>query len=259
MLNGKYAQISQDACGILKSNDSIKWSGIFTDSVESCAVYVFEGQEAVVMCHDSGQMSIDNIVEIVSKFGPIKGVKVLRHASNAFHSHEDRKYSICKRLNFSASCVEEIFSSYDTFAAVYDKNKSLRATRNENPASAEPPPDIAYRWAVAKLNNAYIEPKSTTLPGNLQFNGDCYLPALKPILTLPEIMKIVEQQPQFFFMNLSVLLLAHEEDVLVLPARLLDFSKSHGITKNEWINDVSLQTKAFAQFKAQSLHTAERQ
>ncbi|WP_313234020.1 hypothetical protein [Delftia acidovorans] len=256
MFNKKYAQISQDACGIVKNGKPNEWIGLFTDSVESCAVYVFEGQYSAIMCHDSGQMSLDKIVEIVSQVGPVQRVQIIRHLSNSFHSHENRKYSLCEKLDFSALDVDELYCAQMPFTAVYDGTQRLHATVNENPALAEPPPDIALRWAVAKLNNAFIPSNSQMLPGNLQFDGEFYLPALKPIFTLQEILRIVEKEPKFFFMNLSVLLRAHKDSALVLPDKLLEFSKAFKITENGWSNDANLQKTAFGLFKTQGFLTA---
>ncbi len=210
----KYAHIAQDACGFLKIDESNQWAGLFTDNVESCSIHVFECGNAVVMCHDSGQMSIEGIAEVVSQAGNVERVQILKYAGN--HFPNDRRALFSKKLKFSALNVDEISCPWMPFTAIYDSEQKLRAVKNGLPIGAESPSDIAYRWAVAKLNNAFIPMNSQSLPGNLQFDGYCYLPALKPVIALQDILKMVEAQPQFFFMNLSVLLLADRDDAVKL-------------------------------------------
>lgn len=246
----KYAHIAQDACGLLKIVESNQWVGLFTDNVESCSIYVFECENAVVMCHDSGQMSIEGIAEVVSQAGNVERVQILKHARN--HSHNDIRHRelLSEKLEFSALNVDEISCPWMPFTAIYDSEQRLRAVENGLPIGAESPSDIAYRWAVAKLNNAFIPTNSQSLPGNLQFDGYCYLPALKPVIALQDILKMVEAQPQFLFMNLSVLLLADRDDAVKLPEPVRAFAHAYRITPSGW-SILSDQKVAFESFRRQ--------
>ena len=249
----KYAHIVQDACGLLKIDESNQWVGLFTDDVESCSIYVFESGNSVVMCHDSGQMKIESIAEVVSKAGNVEHVQILKYAENNFDNdrwHARRREELLRQLKLTSRNVDEILCPWRSFTAIYDIEKRLRAVENRLPIGAESPPDIAYRRAVAKLNNAFIPKNSQILPSNLQFDGDQYLPALEPVKNLQKILEMVEEQPRYLFMNLAVLLGADCVGAVKLPEPVRAFARDYRITPREFPNDNDQQELAFKLFRA---------
>lgn len=247
----KYAHISQDACGILTIDDTEEWTGLFTDNIESCLIYVFECEKAAVMCHDSGQMSVKEIAEIVSKNGKVNHVHILHQTRKSSANEVHRRRLLSENLSFSVLDITQLTCSHKTFAAIYNKEQKLCAIKNEIPTVVESPSDIAYRWAVAKLNNAFIKKNSQNLPGNLQFDGEKYLPPLKPIDELKNIIKIIEVEPAFIFMNLSVILLAERDGVIELPEPIRAFAHSYRITPDGWPS-LANQEAAYELFKKQN-------
>jgi len=49
MTDKRYAHVTQDALGVVTKNANGSWTGLVTDGVESCAVYVFECESGVAM------------------------------------------------------------------------------------------------------------------------------------------------------------------------------------------------------------------
>lgn len=116
-------------------------------------------------------MAIEGIAEVVSQAGKVEHVQILKHAKNQSPDDIRRWALLREKLRFSALNTDEISCPWMPFTAIYDGERRLRAVKNRLPAGAESPPDIAYRWAVAKLNNAFIPTNSQSLPNNLQFDG----------------------------------------------------------------------------------------
>lgn len=233
MSNVKYAHIAQDASGLLLEGSGAPWVGLVTDHVESCVIYCFECEHGVIMCHDSGQLAIDDIVATVSKAGPVKGVKTLRYAGLKVEQFSARLDKLRERLNVPGLSVDEITCPSIPFVAIYTAETGLWAATSL-PEGTQSPEDIPYRWAVAKLNNAFIPANAQSLPANLQFDGNNYLPALGPLTSLEKVLAMIGEQPKFFFMNLSVLVGAAEARVLEVPKRILAFASAYGVTAKGW-------------------------
>lgn len=72
---GKCIEITQDAAGFCLYDGNI--TGIFTQDIESCVVIIVNYELGFLMIHDSGQLEIQCVIELVKNYGRIIKVEVI--------------------------------------------------------------------------------------------------------------------------------------------------------------------------------------
>lgn len=232
-----YAHVAQDACGILTANTPAAWAGLTTDRVETCIVYCFVCEGGVAMVHDSGQLAVAGIAEAVAPLGKVTSVKALMSTyalAQMSKLHDRRRRALAELLNFSELDVHGDATPQKTFAAAYHRDSGRQSAHPALLKETASPADIAYRWVVAKLNYTFMETDAQNLPTDIQFDGTGYCPTRGPIHSLEDVLQVIAAQPQYFFMNLSVLLEAEQAGIHKLPEPLLAYAAAHGVRPGDF-------------------------
>lgn len=186
------------------------------------------------MSHDSLQMKFEDIVDVVSALGTVKGIKVLRSAMQHDARHDKRLRALCQQLKVSELDVERLSSPRHPFVAVYDLIDRRLRDVGALPEGTVSPTDIAYRNALAKLNYTFMASNAQNLPANVQFRDDDYLPVPHPLFSLAEVLARMAVEPTYFFMNLSVLLEAHSAKVYELPEPIMTLARAINVRPGSW-------------------------
>lgn len=223
MLFDGYVEIGQDGVGIIETKDDAE--GLFTYKIESCLIEIFVCAKATILIHDSKQLKLSQIEKLVKKYGTITKVIFVRR-KNYDGRHDERMKKLVK---MAGTRNEVLVSPFEPFAVACSKQGAVKILPHNVPEGVRQIPESAQREAVCEVNNCFLEHNAQNLPIDIQYvKGEFCAPRAidKP---LPELLKILQVQPQFFFMNLAVLGNAHAHGVLELPEYLLALYERHEI------------------------------
>lgn len=224
-----YVEITQDSIGIVElSNESVQ--GIYTGGIQCCLVMVFKCANATVLIHDSGQLEIDSLVELLSEYGDVKSLTVAFGPElNAQHFNQ-RLQVITSSIGFVGDIIQ-VPTPLSEFAFLYNIDGSSECISNHYPDSVVAIPYKNLRMSCIELNNFFLEPRSQKLQPSIQYRNGIYQEEFGLDYTLNEMLKILKEQPDFFFPNLAFLEKAHGLNLICLPSELLEIAQNNNVSK----------------------------
>lgn len=80
-------EIMQDCAGVIEHSNKIA-SGFYTDGIEDCLVTAYTCDSATVFVHDSGQLSVNNICDLVKRYGTVKKIVAFFWNQQNYERHE---------------------------------------------------------------------------------------------------------------------------------------------------------------------------
>nr|WP_313657937.1 hypothetical protein [Achromobacter ruhlandii] len=212
-------EICQDGAGVIEVG-SDKAKGFFTTGVENCIVTIYECEDAAIMIHDSGQNQIVDITKLVKSYGAVKQLTIVK-GMLAHELHEPRLKNIIRAIGLNAKkVVRHPVVDLKKFTVVYQIGGYLEAADIGVPAEAPRIPDLAKREAIVRANNFFLPPNSQSLALTIEYRDGQYSDVPKLGRSLGQMLKAVKEQPEYFFLNLSVLYGAHEQGLIEMPAYL---------------------------------------
>lgn len=107
----------------------------------------------------------------------------------------------------------------------------LRIFAHGMAGASTPLPDKSVRTSITELNNFFITPGSQSLTLDIQFCEGNYGPIRSLEKTPEQILKIVEEQPGFFFNNVALLHAAHQLGVLEVPDAMVDVVERYSLQR----------------------------
>jgi hypothetical protein len=216
-------EICQDAIAIIEC-DNKDVTGCYTDGVQTCCFLKFCCDSAVVFVHDSGQLSITDICDVVSRYGRVLELEVTLPQDSC----EERKLAVAnhkKRLAVLEDGLTPLEVSFriadrDDYAVLGLANTQSRILSiGETPSeySVFSLPDKEKRQIVAELNNNFMELNSQSLEPIIQYQDGGFISYAPPFLSVDEMLKVTQSQPEYSIINYSLLIKGHQAGVINLP------------------------------------------
>lgn len=224
-----YIEVTQDSIGIIESsNESIQ--GIYTGGIQCCLIIVFQCTNATVLVHDSGQLEVAILVQLLSEYGEVKGLTVAFGPECNSEHFNKRLQLILTNINF-VGYINQVHTQLSTFAFLYHINGNAECISDQYPDAVMAIPNKELRMSCIELNNFFLEPSSQKLKPSIQYRNGVYQPEFGLDYTLDEMLKILKEQPDFFFPNLAFLEKAHGLNLVSLPSTLLDIAKNNNVSR----------------------------
>lgn len=254
-MTNRFAEIGQDAAGILEFGSKAR-EGLFTADVESCVVYVFLCEQATIMVHDSGQLSLNSIAKLVADYGAVNKLYYV-YGSARSPLHFARVKRLLPALGIASVDDERMQPrgvGYPNFSVVYHLNGRLETLQAVEVVGLADLDHKAQRQAVCEINNLFHPRNAQALSLDVQFKNGEYQPVRCLDQSVQKLLAVLPKEPDFFFKNLAVLMGGHQAGVLTLPAGLQAFGEQYDIgqfrTRHLDVNDEMLQDRLFDQFMA---------
>lgn len=168
-------EISQDGAGLILTEDSYS-SGFYTEDVQTCIVYCFQGAEGLCVIHDTGQLAIKDIVSLVRRVGRIERVAAAQRSAFRSHpqyvEHEKRRVDVFRRLGWKGS-IQHV-DAPEGWVVFLPSGEPV--TMDRSGIIIEKLPDRARRMEVNLLNNMFSAPNSQTVRVDLQYSKARHTP-----------------------------------------------------------------------------------
>ncbi|ELA9846550.1 hypothetical protein ACEV8A_24110 [Vibrio parahaemolyticus] len=224
-----FIEITQDSVGIIEtSNESVQ--GIFTGGIQTCLIMVFSCEEATVLVHDSGQLDLTALLNIINTYGKVNKV-TLAFGPQILGGHFDTRLQVILQNINLVGDVEQKQSQLPTFAFQYNVNGTSECVADRYPADVIAIPDKKLRMSCIELNNFFLEPCSQKLKPSVQYVDSKYSENFGLDYTVDEMLEILESQPEFFFPNLAFLEKAHNLQLIELPRNFLEIAQNYNVSR----------------------------
>lgn len=221
---GRFIEITQDSAGVIEKENN-DFEGFYTGGIQSCLVTVYECEKAHILVHDSGQLKIGDICNLINGSGSVQKVTAT-FGPNLNSEHHQRRFSeILGNIGYGDKDIDVLESTMPTFSFKYPLNDKAKVLQNATPDYVEKIPDKDKRISITEINNFFLKPNSQKLELDIQFINGSYQPPKGLEHSVSDLLEIVKAQPDFFFPNLAFLEKAHGIGLLKLPEVLLDTAK----------------------------------
>lgn len=255
MRRPRFIGITQGGCGIISHEAA---EGLFTGGLESCLAIAYECENGCVLFHDSGQLRVSEVCELVKGLGEVRRI----HAAFGMHVngelHQSRLDKIISALDYAGS-VEVLQVNRSRFSVCYTESHGLKLADALDEEGVVWPENSRKREAINILRDLFIEPGSQQLGIDVQYSGGMFTgtPALNP--PLHEILEMVACQKDFFLLNLKALHKFALEGEIALPVWLMNFYDEFDIEsldiRTASAGEVDVERNIFEEYKA--LHASQ--
>lgn len=182
----KFVEITQDGAALLQAKVD-DYAGVFTSDVETCVVRAFYGAEGLVVIHDTGQLSIVSIENLLRNIGEISACHIAHQEKYAgspqYSEHQKRTkelQEICKTNE--APNYLNIPSGQVYFRLDGHLQSGFSATD-----ITIAPPDVVDRKMINIINNLFSPGNSQSIPLDIQFKDGNFQPPPRLLLSKEKI------------------------------------------------------------------------
>lgn len=171
----QYIEITQDAAGIITSQTSADYQGLYTSGIETCVAIAIKGSDGVMLIHHSGRLGQASIRDILGEIGEIQSVQMFAHEALYF----EQNISLIKRQNqrlFPGIQIPDVIFVTDGAVSI-DRDFNCKTDLIES-SDLITPVKRELRVLTNKLNNLIAD----ELNVDVQFDGQ----HLTPCTTLIE-------------------------------------------------------------------------
>lgn len=219
---GKCIEITQDAAGFCLYDGNI--TGIFTQDIESCVVIIVNYELGFLMIHDSGQLEIQCVIELVKNYGRIIKVEAIYGTSVDPGLRNLQKNRIKKIFKTFNTNIEPSLIDQEKFGLLKELKKGvLILPPGKKPSNLLSLPNQELRNDIIKFNNFFIKPNSQSLIVDLQFDGYEYSENTTIIHNVKYVLRTIYEQHEHFINNLNVTLPILDANILPFPQWFKDF------------------------------------
>lgn len=228
-------EITQDAAAIISKNDEIQ--GVYTDNITSCVIYALETDISYVVIHDSGQIIIKDIIDLLRENGKPKKLQTLWPTKATSHpgvikKNQERYQKFRNTIKLDEKKIKKYTTPFlTTYGAVFNKDAELTATQ-DIPSNVDFINEKKKRQAVIELNNNFSPLGKEALSIDVQFRNGAYQPPTKIIRSMDEIFDLLKEQKQFYAENMYFLRNAYHEGVLQLDENFLIATEGNNPPEN---------------------------
>jgi hypothetical protein len=181
------AEVSQDGAGIVKTASDIP-HGFYTESIQTCVAYAFECLGGFCVYHDTGQLKLGTLVDIIAALGKVERVQSAQCSRSRWKmqdaEHEKRKLALFKKLAFRG---KEVRFDAPEGSILFLRNGET-FTEFEKPSNSILP-QRERRIAINTLNNMFSPANSQSIPVDIQSVDGEFSPLPSLMLTLSDIEK----------------------------------------------------------------------
>ncbi|MBV5308220.1 hypothetical protein [Chromatium okenii] len=244
-----YISITQGGCGII-SPDQYSTKGFYTDGVESCAAIVYKCKNGAAFCHDSGQMRESELIAIIDQLGPVREILIANGTQTNAALFDSRIKILSKKLSFLKS--PRIFSHPSpSFSVKYSVKQGFQKISTQSNEQIVKSPYEIKRDAINKLTDLFARPRAQDVRVDIQYTQNEFtdVPEIDP--PVARILQLIEEQAQFFFLNIKALKQYSTIAELKLPIALIDFFERHTVDQlPDFLNtqDFDKQTKLHSEY-----------
>ncbi len=244
MENQKVIGVTQGGCGVVL-NAERKVHGLYTDGVESCLAIVYECELGDILFHDSGQLRVTEICELVGRLGQVKNIHAAIGPALDGSLHQPRLDKIIANIGYVGD-VQTLQVNSSRYAVFYSRKNGLSRAAPDLEGVLWPPNRKA-REAINVLRDLFLEPGSQQLSVDVQYQDGRFTdqPQLAP--SIPEILDLVKSQPNFFLMNVKTLGRYAAEGVVSIPNWLSEFYERSNI-ESASLSDRELELVLYKQY-----------
>jgi hypothetical protein len=190
--------ISQDGAGFML-NEQHSQIGFYSSGIETCSAYIFYGPIGIVLIHDSGQTTLESIIALASRCGPLESVYYALNPTYAsiteykpkFDNHQQRRDQISSAMglheNMQALSVAQgaILVRHDKILTRFLPGNDLDLIKS---------PHHEQREMINMLNNLFVDNGAQSIPLDIQFDTEVFTTLPKLIKTKKQIQQIATEQ-----------------------------------------------------------------
>jgi len=190
--------ISQNGAGFI-TNEANHDIGLYSSGIETCTIYVFYGHQGMVLIHDTGQTTIESIIDLVKRCGTLE---IAYYALNPtyvhiseyrfkFQRHRQRREQIHSTLGLQEEIKAlnvaqgSILVRHDKIITSFLANSDLDLIKSSNHEQRE---------MINMLNDCFIDMNAQSIPLDFQFDSDAFTPLPKLLKTKAEMQHIARLQ-----------------------------------------------------------------
>ena len=226
----KVIEITQDCAGVIE-RDNQKVIGFHTGGIQSCLITVYECDDAHVMIHDSGQLKISDICQLIKKYGNVRQVTATFGPEINSEQQQKRFNKILSNVGYGDKNINVLQCKHSPFSFQFPFNEKPTTSADSTPSYVDKIPNKDKRISIIEVNNFFLTPSSENLGLDIQYINGSYQAPRGVDYSLNELLGIVKKQPKFFFPNLAFLVKAHNIGLFKLPENLLEISGKHNVEK----------------------------
>lgn len=253
----RFIHIAQGAAGILE--DGCLATGLYTDKIATCRPYVFVCQGGTIMIHDTGQIQLDAIAELVSNYGKIKAIHFVEGPQREAEAvHKERLLRLAQRLQFKRGVFRTATAYIPGYNVFFTQSGGLRIGVLPDEQLIRDP-QHQLREGVNMINDTFTTAGSQTAPLDVQYIAGGFTPSSVPAKTVPMMLDeaLVDGNRRADLGLIDIAALYSYMPGNELPEPFLTFVREHDleslvkspIRKPSWYGDLAKQAEVFAKFK----------
>lgn len=251
-----FVHIAQGSAGVLE--EGCRQIGFYTDKIATCRPYVFVCQNATIMLHDTSQIQLDAIADLIREYGKIKALHFVEGIDNQEALHKKRLLVLAQNLQFKRAVLRSVAAYVKNFNVAFTQNTGLRITDVSKDQLIRDP-NHELREGVNMLNDWFTPAKSESAPLDVQYVEGSFTAAPMPRKGIREMLKDVLQdgmeKPLHGFIGMGALygFIPAEQ----LPVEFVRFVETHNlenvarapIREPGWYGDAAACKQVMENFK----------
>lgn len=185
----KYIEITQDGAGLILAEHS-ETMGLYTNNVESCAVYAIWGSEGILMIHDTAQVQIQDILALVRKVGKVK--RILFAVNKRLENHSRKIHDEKRQKLINITKVKTVEKIDLPLGMLSINNLGFEITKPNDEISSFS--NKEKRLKIMFHNNLFSPTNSQSVNIDFQFDGNTFTDLPKLQRNIEEMRKIAKQK-----------------------------------------------------------------
>jgi hypothetical protein len=202
-MENKFVEILQDGAALISKRDP--QMGVFTGDLESCVIHVFIGKDASLFVHDTAQLSLNSIKNLIGKCGTLtQWFSVFnadcmkpggsyaqtigeKYRSLQMEKHEKRRKEIRDKAKVSIAWRERWVKGD---RVLIGKDGSMRVSPDHG--TFLPIPNKEVRYGILRLNNMFSPLDAQQIKTDLQFTKGQFTDPPALLFTVEKLMRDAE-------------------------------------------------------------------
>lgn len=190
--------ISQNGAGFI-ANESNYNIGLYSSGFETCSAYLFYGHQGMVLIHDTGQTTIESIIDLAKRCGT---PEIAYYALNPtyvhiaeyrakFQRHRQRRAQIHRAMGLQEE-IKALNVAQGSILARHDK--IITSFLPESHLDLIKSPNHEQREMINMLNDCFIDNNVQSIPLDLEFDTNAFTVLPKLLKTKAEMQQIATLQ-----------------------------------------------------------------
>jgi len=190
--------ISQNGAGFI-ANEVNYDIGLYSSGIETCSAYVFYGHQGMVLIHDTGQTTIESIIDLAKICGTLEIAYYALNPTYAhiaeykpkFQRHQQRREQIKCAIGLQEK-MKALNVAQGSILVRHDK--IITSFMPESHLDLIKSPHHEQREMINMLNDCFADNKTQSIPLDLQFDTNAFTVLPKLLKTKAEILQIATLQ-----------------------------------------------------------------